>query len=1246
MHRYLPMIDGYHIEGRFLMGDFLLQNNPSVIYQVARKLSSSSPETMKLSSFGPLGSMCGTVDIPVDRMGHLHAQYRTLFLNHPLVGSHVIRLPALDYLHFVLDVDFKRAAQRPAFFRKLSTAEYRQYVSNPDKDSSGNHLVYALVHFLVKTLHLPHPIYILGKEGTLARGFHLEIPDLVLPYYDHALLTDACRSVLPEYVDAISTYSIFGSQKYNNCIIVQGQKYREFDFAYLPYAAFAPDGQFYDATKGSEFDATKGGEFVFRSLGAAFDALNLFREVNYGHVKSFSTFVCDETRLVHGLLNRLESDEEDRAAEEILPTTTRTDDDVKRVGIIRDGDNNCHVIYKSLSLLPEGCNDDQRIPIHRMQPIRLVWIHDIRDLVHVASVAPEEENNTLGSTYLSPERAARKFTFPPLPPDCVVGAIDMTEYRELPSSFLERLAPFTLDHVRRLTVQNPRHHHTVCFLLAHMFLTCDGEDARKDYARVLASSPFRDDRVLFNMIRVLRHCGVGRENNINPLWYDQCLLNLLVTCDVVGVIEAYRLLFGAGVTIPALLREEENTGDFVVPSPVGRGGVRIPRILFVACAYDALLAIRLLATYRPILGGSSVMTNGLVVWDNIRRRWMTQNAKTNMAVMLPDLDFLAERTRQLQLARAEREEKPKPPSPKSVILTSLATRIRQYWATGHYLQRREVPGYLIGIGDVEGYVVLEGHHSLRVYDIHPLMIYDAPACSPLSAVREYRWTKVEQLLRHLPDCPFFARFLELVKDMLTCEAQSLADERERREERERTLTVRRRAEDQRTNVLGPREATYYEVHAGGAEGIFTVPFDAAVGGEYAERRRLASMTRDQYHVDLGNRQWKYKAVRTVAAYVKYYVDGDVDGARRPECDCAMTHTLLILSQIFSYDVSALRFFIRYVMRACTRRSDKRVHIFVGNSNSGKTFLLNLLSSALGDVIGLLSGVTAHQGVGDRTHDLYKGGRYTRLWYLDEIDGNRKVNSLVVKQITGRSPLWIRGNYQDGSTQCLEAALMLFGNAPPQFDWHCPALTQRLRYLTFRSQFRTDTSAVCLRRCVFPQCPSLMTDAERRRPLTVGLLALCLHAGGCQAFPTSSFVVTNEEEEDYLPVAVKEANLMYSPETALVKTLFDRMGFVHNLHSYVTTKRVSDLLSSHPEFLKDLNISAHDARVFIETLYPTTQVPTKTLKVPVNHINVEEEETWIIHGVREIDREANDSRKRKRFSSSSLYEWVPPPANSY
>lgn len=172
--------------------------------------------------------MCGVVDIPVDHMEILNDQCRIPYLNQPLIGSHTIWLPSLDYLHFILDVDLKQVSV-PVSYRRLSTFEYCQYSLNPTSvDTVGNLLVYILAHILVNTLGVTSfPIYILGKGGTLAKGFHIEVPDLMLPYYDHTMLTDACRSIFPKFVDGVSTYSIFGSQTYTTCMIVEGQKYQE-----------------------------------------------------------------------------------------------------------------------------------------------------------------------------------------------------------------------------------------------------------------------------------------------------------------------------------------------------------------------------------------------------------------------------------------------------------------------------------------------------------------------------------------------------------------------------------------------------------------------------------------------------------------------------------------------------------------------------------------------------------------------------------------------------------------------------------------------------------------------------------------------------------------------------------------------------------------------------------------------------------------------------------------------------------
>ena len=1213
MAAYQPLIRDYATEERFLTGEFLLQQKFSIIYNIQNillKYPSLSPKT-KLTSFGPIPSMCGSVDIATDQIHTLHYLYKTRLTVSPLIGSHTLRLPALDYFHFVLDVDLKK----PPHTRKLSTAEYRQFLVEEDQEEEEvNHFVYRIIHFLTHKLGLHEdPIFILGKGGTLSRGFHVEIPSLVLPYYDYALIINTCREEL-KFIDPTPCYSIFGSQKYPTTDIEEGQ-YREYDGSYLPYALFY---------RGC-FDS-----FIFESLGDAFDTFNICKKVEESKIRKLNTFIYDDTHAISRLKNLLSGTEEEE--EEELEKVDESQN--IKVGILRK-EEEVVIVYKSLNLTnkPEKCIFLENI---QQKPSWSLWINPLRDLVKISEA--EEEADVVGSIYLSLAQLQRKFTYPPLPDGCVRGRINMTQFSLSQSPFLMRIFPFTIHHIKEVILKSNSHRNTVYYLLAQIYLLSDPKNNNlEEYARLFL--PLYD-RTLTRIIKLLRK----EDNNtksIHRTWYIECLMNLLITEDVVGFVEAYQLLIQASV--PPALQEylellEFNT-NLVIASPERGEGPRIPRILIVAYSFSSPVAIPLFAAYRPIFCDSS---STIKAWENSRRRWRIHNATSHLAVVFPDLDFLAQHIhRNMTDLRKEEEEggevkkkKINPLPPKRELLSEIVIGIKKYWSASTVcVAPQNLPGYIFSVKD-ERYVLMGGcnEDTGEVFDLLPLFVFK----SSTTAEDEYDWSEVKKLLCHISECGFFKTFTHHLKHGITIEKKILSDEYLRQEAIDQNvkLAIEERQEEEEEEEETHLTTVRFEMITGGKENTFSVPLDTAK--KFEERYRLSTMSRDQYHIDLGDRLWNRDGgSSTLARYVKHFVLsqlGKEEEGQVPECNCELTQILLILIQIFSYDICSLRYFIQLVIRACKLRSDKYIHVFLGNTNSGKTFLMSLLINALGsNVASLLSSVTAHKGVQDRTHDLNKGGTRTRLWYMDETSGCKKLNATFLKQITGRSRLWIRGNYQDGSMQQLEPTLFIWGNSIPKFDQNCPALMKRLCFLTFRSEFNSEKK-LSFRQCVFPQFSSLMTEAERRRPLVAGLVTLFLHAA-------SHLGSLFQEEDFFMPIAVREATIINSPEIPLVNKIFDRLSIVPCKYGYITVKRLNDLLQ--PDIiLRGLDTSPHDAILFIGHQYPSSRVATSRLDVPLTHINMNEKETWIIHGIRESDKDGNDKKR------GQLYNFFPPPLNSY
>lgn len=1371
-----PLISNYTPTNRSVSGDVIFRQTTSLIYRLQQNIqqydSDPSGTLTRINSFGPLNSMCGTIELPVDHLtkGIVHDEYRKQLAQHPLIESHTIQLPALDYNHFVLDIDLKstqntnkdniintmgvgidgifyedlaNAAAPPPPKLRLSTVEYRQYLTGGGgRCSRCNEVIYGIIQYLTNTLNLAtsqYPIYILGKGGTLSKGCHIEIPELILPYYDSSLLSESCRILFPMgIVDPTTNYSIMGSQKYTDVELLRTTNQIEMNGTYLPYAVFV-GGRFFDI-----YSTDLPTSVCFSSLIEAFDRLNICKPISYKNIRCLFMFVYNNLELTN-LRKRLANDDDENENkyyeydEEDMENNDIGKDKSVAVGIFRKSINtSMRIVYKSLSLnegslsyWDKSCRNTNKMSWCDLllsiedEDDSVMYVNNIQNYIKYVEDIPFD-SKSIGSICMSSKRINRIFTYPPHP-NLIRGQIDVSIYTSMSSQFIIRIHPFTIEHIKRIVKIGNRQRNTVYYLLALMYLQMhhlreDLMDDNDDYLRFISNFIKRDD-TLVNMIKILRrhHTGIDKGSTTTTRSIEWCivsLLNLIITENVISIREAFKLF------IPNLTDNDPRYklvdcleyGDLTIPSSAGPNGPKLPRILVIANILYEDNPHNLLALYRPVIWDKG--TNQFRVWDNILRCWIIYHNRINISIMLPDVDYLGglihrirretedvgkRRSNPVKDNDINNKDEPAPkrqttiPS-KNAIVNDLSNRIKMYWSMSNLIPD-DLPDHLFNIGK-NGYVLIGGSNpkTYEVYDILPLPMYKTMKGSDTD---DYDWNQVKDLLLHLPVCPFFKRFQTLTMNILKCEETTLSSYRDTTTTNLKHLNQsleNRGLENQHTNIITVNDVVHYEMNSGGfntdTDGKFTVPCNVAK--KFEDKQRLLSMSHDTYHSDLSDRQWN-KYVQSLVGYVKYYVlheminlpsciqtvcdmsattiirktlsvptnelnittlaevlcenlrilrgdSNDIDEPLKPECNCCLTHTLLVLSQIFSYDLSSLRYFLFLVVKACTQQSDKCINVFLGNSNSGKTLLLQLLVSVLGSSANLISNITAHKGLQDRTHDLSRGGKGTRLWYMDEISGSQKFNTTFFKLITGRSRIWIRGNYQDGSMEELQPSLFIFGNSKPQFDQNCPALLKRVQSLTFRSRFDTD-APIHFRRCSFPQFP-LMTDTSRKRKLVTGMVALILHAHCHSSSGSLYYLVPGISNSiPWIPIAMREATVINSPEFELIRQILDRLKITEDPYGYITSKRLTDLIHGLPNVLKGLDVNTSDAISFIENRYMMSQVETDNLALPLTHVVLSDDnKTWIIHGLKEIDRNINDKYMRARPLLYNTNLYIPPPIN--
>ena len=344
-----------------------------------------------------------------------------------------------------------------------------------------------------------------------------------------------------------------------------------------------------------------------------------------------------------------------------------------------------------------------------------------------------------------------------------------------------------------------------------------------------------------------------------------------------------------------------------------------------------------------------------------------------------------------------------------------------------------------------------------------------------------------------------------------------------------------------------------------------------------------------------------------------------------ECDCALTRVCISLLQTFSYDIPLFLYFLRLILRAtCSDNNDfinKLIHIFLGETNSGKTTVLHLTLSAVGHLAGILSPhTTNHSSTIDRYHDLSKSYSFAKFWYMDEI-ANKPFNRQLINQITGNSRVFIRANYESGNNVKLASTILIFGNNKPTFTEQCSALINRLRYISFRSKFDSK-SPINFKLCNFPKL-KIYDDANYQSLLRLGMKALFLHAT-CSSHSSSPFYLYDTlflgEMETTQNMIV--SNKLYSPINEIIEKIFLICNLIEDSEYVLTQKRMTFLLNGF-DIMNKLDIpSISDAITFISKKYPLSIIEDKSL---LERCQVEFRDVSVFYGIREINVLDNDDR---------------------
>ena len=669
---------------------------------------------------------------------------------------------------------------------------------------------------------------------------------------------------------------------------------------------------------------------------------------------------------------------------------------------------------------------------------------------------------------------------------------------------------------------------------------------------------------------------------------------------------------------------------------------------------------------------NSIMSNNLynqndfLLWNNDFWNVVNMMNLKNFFLASPDLTHIAK----LCLSIEEQYEKKGKPKPNyNGVLTGIINKILVYWQD---MNTAPTPSYFWKMNDC--YFLLGGRDLINggLISILPLPMYHDISSSIETSLNSY---EINDFIIHMETCGF-------IQNQLFPIMRNEIKKEYHQSQKEKNNKYLRRIIDSRndyTNEPDLETQITMEIEKGV---VFTQTLSSinhdVVNDLWGEKRKLTKLTRNEYHIQrvkdenndeliklvkyfiIDQMSTSYKDMRLfnvkeniVNEYVKetpkekltnkddriiaiahslyenlkgdphtaILCDIEPEEITKMECRCVLTTTLFYLLQTFSYDIMALRFVLSKIITAIyygINLHEKHLYLFLGDTNSGKTQFLKLLTSVLGNMSGIISPRTSYHGTHqDRIHDIGRKAESARLWYMDEI-GNKEFNRQFFNQITGNSPLFIRTNYSQGEMIQVAPMVFIFGNNSPVFNENCPALINRLRFFTFRSEFN-PCLPICFKYSKFPQ----LTNFEKNHHILVkGLTAILLHAM-CYCNVNSPLYLYGVILE--LPRNIEDSTVMNSPMIRIVREMLQKCDIVEEPSGFITVKRIVHLINNL-NVLKMIKVSsATDALRFLDYFYPRSELANDNIVCEDAFKELASEHTTVYQGIMERDVSYNNEK---------------------
>ena len=1310
-------------------------------------LNDDCKKQIQLFGFGPLATMKGRFKCPRSSIGTLHALVQKLFVEGKMVGSLAINRIELEYQHFVLDFDIKHINTIETNLVPISKTEYENYIQKlrkkslerytmnghkTDSDLNSSFFVYEILYFLTEIIKLDwFPIYIMGKGGSFRNGFHIEIPDLIMSYHDISLLSHACHTFISNnaILDAPMKYSLFGSQKYNN---TNESSILEMDCCYLPYAKYHRN-EFFIAND------------EFNTLELVFDTFNIIKPITPStKIYSFkiSRGISKVDEICNALLEEKEMSLSLKDDNNHYSFSTRynigfltyktTLKGVDTISISKDLKDTTFVYHKDVNsscfdykrlIMPRNSSGNRNNDINSFETGKLrAFLRKYRFKIKITKIPKYYNNNnnnnddddddcnngigTITNKYLIPE---------------TVEMINVNEKDdENDDEFF--LHPFSNNHLFRLCKVSDRMANTVYYLisiilLSEMIIVYNTSFLRK-WLCGLAKNCEQLKRFLI-IYRILQSNDTLTLNANHQKWSILTLKHLLIINNVMSFSEACDILSNNEE-----VEKEIQIKRLAVTIDGAMKSVKIPDII-LAFIYNyndnnfeeeqetnekkivsTSLLYELLSLYRPILSeGGGGKGNQPILWDETNCQWKCivsgnnssiSSNSNNVSINAPELCYIAKVINENQLSSSSSPPLAKKKKSNTISVNTIVNNIQTYWRGVRLLSHpfmlwkfRDccfiIGGYdeEIGLLDIAYLPQYSNCEQQRQGDDYDNNINDDNDDDDnyLSSL------EINELVKHINHCSFVQKQLyPLMKhDLRESYERTLQLDYEKRlligTELRKIINARNQFTDNFDKIDTQIEMEIISGSCGTHDARSQIKCD--MSQVLSEKRRLAQLSRDQYHTETVEKEWsqnKREIVKLVKYFVLYqmtesvkdtrdiwlqshsvelkrvidsnekkevlmkklaevifdilkshpqtaHISDDLEPQEMTEitCNCPVAYTFLSLLQTFSYDTSAIKYVLRLFMASICyghKLKNKYVNFFLGNTNSGKTQFLNLILSVIGHMAGIISPHTAYHGSSqDRIHDLGKMSETARFWYMDEI-GFKPFNRQLLNQLSGKSPLFIRTNYTDGQLKTnLAPSIFIFGNNAPVFNENCPALMERLQFFTFKSQFNSKTP-VCFKYSRFPQ---LCYYTKMQKYLKKGMTAIFLHTLISNNSPLYLYNDLNNPTT-LLPSNVSDSTVMCSPIITVVRQILQKCGIIEEPTGVITVKRVIHLISNLTGLLKYIRVSSPtDALKFLDYLYCVSKIDNNVISCPDSHKELGKRYTTVYQGLLEKNIWENEEK---------------------